>query len=169
MRLFVAVWPPPEIVKRLESLDRPAVDGLRWTTAEQWHVTLRFLGDADVVAAKDAFGRMSAAGHTTAELGPVSGRFGRRVLHVAVSGLEGLAAAAGAATSGVGRAPDGRPFSGHVTLARARDRRGVNLRPLAGVAVAGSWPVGEVSLVASHLGGRGPARYEVVETLSLQG
>ncbi|MDP8975857.1 MAG: RNA 2',3'-cyclic phosphodiesterase [Actinomycetota bacterium] len=170
MRLFIAVWPPPEIIERLNGLDRPEVDGLRWTTAEQWHVTLRFLGDADVVAARDAFGRISA-GPTTAELGPVTGRFGRRVLHGPVSGLEGLAAAATAATADVGKAPDSRPFTGHVTLARARDRRGVDLRPLAGVSISGSWPVREVSLVASHLGGRGPARYEVVESLelSLQG
>lgn len=137
MRLFVAVWPPPEIVERLKSLERPEVDGLRWTMADQWHVTLRFLGEADEVAARDAFGRISTAEPTTAELGPTTGRFGRRVLHVPVTGLEGLATAAVAATAGVGTAPDSRPFSGHVTLARARDRRGVDLRPLAGVAVAG--------------------------------
>ncbi|HSH60543.1 MAG TPA: RNA 2',3'-cyclic phosphodiesterase [Acidimicrobiales bacterium] len=167
MRLFVAVWPSPEIIERLNGLERPDVDGLRWTTADQWHVTLRFLGDADDVAAKDAFGWISAGGPTTAELGPVTGRFGRRVLHVPVAGLEELAAAAVAATAGVGKAPDSRPFSGHVTLGRARDRRGVDLRPVAGVAVAGRWDVSEITLVASHLGGRGPARYEVVETLAL--
>ncbi len=167
MRLFVAVWPPTEIIERLSGLDRPHIDGLRWTTAEQWHVTLRFLGDADEVAAKEAFGRISADGPTTAELGPVTGRFGRRVLHVPVSGLERLAAAAVAATADVGMAPDSRPFTGHVTLARARDRRGVDLRPLSDMAVIGTWEVGEVTLVASHLGGRGPSRYEVVETLAL--
>ena len=169
MRLFVAVWPPPEIIERLNGLDRPEVDGLRWTTAEQWHVTLRFLGDADEVAARDAFGRIGTAEPTTAELGPATGRFGRRVLHVPVAGLGELAVAAEAATAGVGTAPDGRPFAGHVTLARARDRRGVDLRPLTGMVVAGRWDVNEVALVASRLGGGGPARYEVVETRLLQG
>lgn len=167
MRLFVAVWPPAEIIERLNGLERPDVDGLRWTTADQWHVTLRFLGDADDGAAKEAFGRMSAGGPTTAELGPVTGCFGRRVLHVPVAGLKELAAAAVVATADVGTAPDSRPFTGHVTLARARERRGVDLRPLAGMAVTGRWEVGEVTLVASHLGGRGPSRYEVVETLAL--
>ncbi len=31
---------------RSAALDRPHVEGLRWTTGDQWHVTLRFLGDA---------------------------------------------------------------------------------------------------------------------------
>ncbi len=47
MRLFVAVWPPPEVVAVLASLDRPVVDGVRWTTQEQWHVTIRFLGSVE--------------------------------------------------------------------------------------------------------------------------
>ena len=167
MRLFVAVWPPPEIVATLDGLQRPEVDGLRWTTPEQWHVTLRFLGDVDERVAREAFVRLAAAGPVTAQLGPATGRFGRRVLHVPVAGLDGLAAASVSATADVGAPPDDRPFAGHVTLARARERRGVDLRPLAGVPVTGTWAVTEVTLVASRLGGRGPARYEVVETLAL--
>ena len=49
-----------------------------------------------------------------------------------------------------------------LTLARVRDRRGIDLRSLCGEPVTGSWAVGEVCLVASHLGGGGPARYETV-------
>ena len=101
-------------------------------------------------------------------MGPATGRFGRRVLHVPVHGLEDLAAATVEATAGVGLPPDRRPFAGHLTLARARDRRGVDLRPLSGVPVGGRWPVEELTLVASRLGGRAPARYEVMETLPLR-
>ena len=54
MRLFVAVWPTPAVVEELGALPRPAAPGLRWTTADQWHVTLRFLGDADPGEAADA-------------------------------------------------------------------------------------------------------------------
>ena len=58
MRLFVAAWPPADVVEALRGLDRPVVTGMRWTTADQWHVTLRFLGDVDdpapVVAALTA-------------------------------------------------------------------------------------------------------------------
>ncbi len=166
MRLFVAVWPPPEVVQELAALPRLDVPGLRWTPADHWHVTLRFLGSVEEQAARDAFGRIEA-GAPEVRLGPETGRFGRRVLHVPVHGLEGVAAAVGAATARLGQSGDERPFHGHLTLARARDRRGVDLRPLAGVPVSGSWLVEEVFLVASHLGGGRPARYEVVERLCL--
>ena len=148
------------------------MDGLRWTGPEQWHVTLRFLGEVDgeaVPVARAAFRGISVEESVTAELGPATGRFGRRVLHAPVAGLETLAAATVVATAGVGKAPDTRPFAGHITLARARDRRGVDLRPLAGVPLAGRWTVGEARLVASELSGSGPARYEVVETLPVGG
>ncbi len=165
MRLFVAVWPPPRVIEALAALPRPDVAGLRWTSPEQWHVTLRFLGDCDEVAAIEAFRRIALEREVEASLGPGTGRFGRRVLHVPVHGLEDVAAATVVATAGVGLPPDSRPFVGHITLGRARDRRGVDLRPLAGVAVSGSWTVRELTLVASRLGGNQPARYEVVATL----
>ncbi len=168
-RLFLAVWPPPEVLEALAALPRPDVAGLRWTTAEQWHVTLRFLGDADEVAAREAFDRTAVGPEVAARLGPLTGRFGRRVLHVPVHGLEGLAAATLEATAGVGLAPGTRPFAGHITLARARGRRGVDLRPLAGKVVSGRWAVDELTLVASHLGGAGPSRYEVVARRTLGG
>ncbi|MGH9152348.1 MAG: hypothetical protein ACRD03_08130, partial [Acidimicrobiales bacterium] len=98
-----------------------------------------------------------------AVLGPATGRFGRRVLHLPVAGLDDLAAAVVAATAGVGEPPEDRPLAGHLTLARARDRRGADLAPLSGYAVGGRWAVPEVALVASRPG-RGGARYEVVET-----
>lgn len=171
MRAFVAVWPPPDVVESLAGLPRPEVGGLRWTTPEQWHVTLRFLGEVEEEAATEAFDSIVASGPVSAELGPVTGRFGRRILHVPVSGLEGLAAATVAATAGIGHPPEDRRFAGHITLARARHPRGVELRPLAGAPIAGRWVVPEITLVASRLGGavdRG-ARYEVVRTLVLRG
>ncbi len=169
MRLFVAVWPPAEVVARLAALPRPEVAGLRWTTPDHWHITLRFLGEAGVEEAAAAFRTIEAPGRVTAEAGPCTGRFGRRVLHVPVAGLEDVADATVEATAGVGEPPPPRPFAGHLTLARARDRRGVDLRPLSGMPVDGRWPVEELTLVASHLGGRAPARYEVVEALPLEG
>ncbi|HYA68550.1 MAG TPA: 2'-5' RNA ligase family protein [Acidimicrobiales bacterium] len=45
MRAFVAVAVPPEVTEILAALERPSFDHLRWTTPEQWHVTLRFLGE----------------------------------------------------------------------------------------------------------------------------
>jgi 2'-5' RNA ligase len=162
MRLFVAVWPPPAVVERLAALARPDVPGLRWTGPDQWHVTLRFLGSQDLDGILPQFDRVEIHLHPReAVLGPSTGRFGRRIVHVPVSGLDDLAAAVRPLPSGE-RAD--RPFVGHITLARARDQRGVDHRCLVSIVdapFAASFPVTEVTLVASHLG-RGPARYEVV-------
>lgn len=174
-RLFVAVWPPAAVVDRVEALERTEVAGLRWTDRRQWHVTLRFLGRSDVDDARQALADMALPGMPApdqalpvqAVLGPAVGRFGHRVLHVPVSGLEGVAAAVVAATSGVGKAPDGRPFAGHLTLARVAREAAVDLRSLAGQAITASWPVTEVTLVESRLSSAGPT-YEVVERVALR-
>lgn len=159
MRLFVAVWPPPDVVERLAALARPDVPGLRWTGPDQWHVTLRFLGSQEVDEILPMFNGLELPLRPReAVLGPSTGRFGRRIVHVPVSGLDDLAAAVRPLPSGE-RAD--RPFAGHITLARARDRRGVDLRSIVDVPCSASFPVTEVTLVASRLG-RGPAQYEVV-------
>jgi 2'-5' RNA ligase len=165
-RLFVAVWPPDDVFDLIGALPRPDVEGLRWTKRDQWHVTLRFIGSVELEDAAGAFRRISALA-TTARLGPEVGRFGKRVLHVPVQGLESVAAAVVEATGEIGRPPEPRPFNGHVTLARARDRRrGVDLRSLTGTPITATWPLTEVCLVESHLHPHG-ANYEVVETVSL--
>lgn len=161
-RLFVAVWPPAGILDLLAGLDRPAVDGVRWTTREQWHVTLRFLGpvpDAEPVA--EALAGLPALPPASAVLGPAVGRFGQRILHVPVGGLDALAAGVVAATADVGRPPEDRPFNGHVTLARVAKHGSVDLRPLTRAPIAGEWAVGAVCLVESRLSPHG-ARYEVL-------
>jgi RNA 2',3'-cyclic 3'-phosphodiesterase len=165
-RLFVAVSPPEDVLDRVAALDRPEVAGLRWTDRGQWHVTLRFLGRVDDVSAAAEALRGVRAAPTVAFLGPAVGRFGHRVLHVPVAGLGAVAAAVVAATAHVGEPPEERPFAGHLTLARVTGRTKVDLRPLAGQPVEGSWPVDEVCLVASHLSRRG-ARYETLERVGL--
>ena len=145
MRLFLAVWPSPEVVDTLRALPRPDIAGVRWTTEDQWHVTLRFLGEselADGIAALDAAAEGRA---TTAVMGPATARLGRRVLMVPVAGLEHLVEV------------------GHLTLARGK--RGVPAS-LAGTPVTGEWPVEEVTLVQSRLHPKG-ARYEVLERRTL--
>jgi 2'-5' RNA ligase len=160
----VAVWPPAEVLDRVEALERPEVAGLRWTDRRQWHVTLRFLGRADVDAARRALAEVTLGGPVPVEavLGPEVGRFGHRVLHVPVSGLEGLARAVVAATAGVGEPPEDRPFAGHLTLGRVARGAGVDLRNLTGQAITGRWPPTEVDLVESRLSSEG-ASYQVVE------
>ena len=146
----------------LEGLPRPTLPGVRWTGRAQWHVTLRFVGDAEVDAVSAALRGVRAAA-TDAELGPRTQRLGRGVLCVHVGGLEDVAAAVIAATAGLGRPPDHRTFRGHITLARVEGRARPPLTDLPG----STWPVATFALVRSHLGS-GPARYETVATWPLQ-
>jgi 2'-5' RNA ligase len=173
-RLFVAVWPPPELHGRLQRLERPDVPGVRWTTEDQWHVTLRFLGDvgdldsgggrqvmSDLTSAlgKAAAGQAPLAASVAARPRPL----GDRVWVLSVTGLDGLAAAVVAATRSVvpPGAPDRRRFQGHLTLARARRPGGLaGLGALAWPDLGGPWPVGEITLVTSLLRSDG-ARYQI--------
>jgi 2'-5' RNA ligase len=169
-RLFVAVWPPPDVVDQIAARARPTVIGLRWTGPDQWHVTLRFFGwvddQAEVSAALAA--AVSGLAPVEATVGPSVGRFGHRVLHVPVEGLGQLAAAVVTATAGLGKPPEDRAFSGHLTLARVGRGARVNLRALAGEPVNARWPVSDVTLVESRLSPAG-ARYEMVERFPLTG
>jgi len=167
-RLFVAVWPPPDVVDRIASLPRPSVPGVRWTGREQWHVTLRFLGRVDEIDPVNEALAGVVAPPLEAAVGPEVGRFGQRVLHVPVDGLAPLATAVVAATAGLGEPPEDRPFAGHLTLARVRRGARVDLRPLAGSPIDGRWPVTELTLVESRLGGAG-ARYDIVRRYPLTG
>jgi 2'-5' RNA ligase len=161
MRLFVAVWPPSLVLEEIARLPRPVVPDVRWTTRDQWHVTLRFLGE--VASFEEVVESLSATSLPVAEaeLGQVVRRLGSGVLCVDVHGLGPVAEAVTTATAAMGRPPESRAFHGHLTLARA-GRRGPDLRSLAGTPVQPSrFAVRLVAVVQSHLG-RAGARYETV-------
>ena len=161
MRLFVAVWPPAPVLSEVGRVARPAAPGLRWTTADQWHVTLRFLGEVPELGPV-----VNALEHATlpvadAQLAASVRRLGPSVLCVDVQGLGQLADAVTAATAAIGRRPEARRFHGHLTLARS-SRRGPDLRRLSGAEIVPlRFPVRSVAVVRSHLG-RAGARYETV-------
>jgi len=159
VRLFVAVRPPGDVLDAVAALARPDRPGVRWTTRDQWHVTLRFLGevdDPDPVAAALAAAPLPPA---TAAVGPRVATLGSGVVSLPVAGLDALAAAVGDATAAWGRPPEHRPFRGHLTLARTgRDRR-TRPRTLAGEDLTARFTVPDVRLIRSHLGPAG-ARYE---------
>jgi 2'-5' RNA ligase len=169
-RLFVAVWPPDGLIEQVRALDRPRRAGLRWTTEDQWHVTLRFFGRVD--AAGETALRAGLAATATASAvaevaaGPAPRALGRGVWVLPVQGLETLAAAVAVATAVAGRPPPARPFRGHITLARARHPKA--LSGLTRSPVAARWSVTEITLVRSDLQPEG-ARYEVLDRWSLPG
>ncbi len=159
----MAVWPPDDVLDRVAALPRPAVDGLRWTGREHWHVTLRFLGPVpELDPVVEALAELPPAGPTTATVGPATDRFDQRVLHVPVDGLEEFAAAVVDATAHLGKPADDRPFHGHLTLARVARHAKADLRPLTGAPVEARWEVDSVCLVESRLHPAG-ARYEVLD------
>jgi RNA 2',3'-cyclic 3'-phosphodiesterase len=157
LRLFVAAWPPPAVMRLLDTLARPEMARLRWTEPETWHVTLRFLGSTEREPVEEAL-RDASLPIAEARLGPASRRLGRGALVVPVTGLDELAGAVVTATAELGRPPEARGFHGHLTLARARDRVPAEL---INVPLSARWTVDEVALVASTLHPHG-ARYEVV-------
>lgn len=162
-RLFVAVIPPANVLDLLAGIPREARSDVRYTTREQWHVTLRFLGDADIDEARAALSRVDAAA-AEAVLGPRVERLGRSVAMVPCAGLDSLAAEVRRATADIEHPVEvARGFVGHLTIARMKSARGC---PATGFAVDASFPVSEVHLVRSHLS-RDGSRYEIVASRSL--
>jgi 2'-5' RNA ligase len=164
-RLFVAVRPPPVVLDQLDALPRPAGPGVRWVPPAQWHVTVRFLGEADEEPVAAALERASLVltgrSAPVATLGPRVSRLGRQVICVPVGGLSALAEVVNGATTGLGAAADPGPFRGHLTLGRLKHRGACGL---AGHPVEARFAVTELELVRSVLGHDG-ARHEVVRTV----
>lgn len=164
-RLFIGVYPPPDVVDQLRSLPREEMSGVRWVPEEQWHITLRFLGNADEGEAVAAFDDLGGHPEVIAELGPHISRLGRDVVCIPAGGLSSLAAHVARVTADVGEPVDPRPFAGHLTLARIRGRGTCGL---AGERFEASFPVGELVLVRSTLGPTG-ARHEQLASRPVAG
>lgn len=163
-RLFVALWPPADVLDQIEALPRQDRSGVRWTTRDQWHVTLRFLGRADVEVVEPA---LRALGHppVQAVIGGRVGRLGTAALVVQVAGVDSLAAAVLEATASAVPVPAARDerFIGHLTLARLQ---GARAGGLVDSLTDATWLADEVALVESILGS-GPAIYRTVATVPL--
>lgn len=166
-RLFMAVWPPRDVIDALGDLPRPSLPGVRWTAAGRLHVTLRFFGDVAEGAHEGAVmeaveGALAGErlGQVDVRMGPGVERLGRGVLVVPARGLEGLAARFAGATAHVGQPPPDRPFRGHVTVARYRGEPPDGYAPPFGARFA----VTEIALVRSHP----PGTYTDVATFALR-
>jgi RNA 2',3'-cyclic 3'-phosphodiesterase len=155
VRLFVAVAPPDDVLDQVAALARPERPGVRWTTREQWHVTLRFLGEVAEPATVEAALRGTSLPSARMRIGPAVAALGRHVVMLPVDGLEELAAVVHAATAAVGEV-DHRPYRGHLTLARVK--RG-STAALTGQGFDAEAPVEHVELLRSRLGPDG-AQYE---------
>ena len=158
-RLFIAVWPPEEVVADLTHLARKDQRGVRFVPPENWHITLRFLGDADPAEVIGAVDRATLpAAH--ARIGPGVDVFAERALVIPVSGLDDLAATIVGATARIGE-PARKRFAGHLTVARVKAN--VPMPRALGALVSAAFDVEEIALVQSRLDPEG-ARYETLES-----
>ena len=170
MRLFVAVVPPPAVLADLAAALAPYRAGrnshdLGWTSPEDWHLTLAFLGEVPAATVDRLGPRLEQTGArhrpfplALAGAGAFPSAGDARVLWCGLAGdrraLDDLATAVAAAATQAGATrPDaGRPFSPHLTLAyRGRvpaDVRGLvaALSPYEGP----PWPVDGLELIESR-------------------
>ena len=158
MRLFVAVWPPDDVLEQLRGVARPATPSVRWSGEEQWHVTLRFLGSVDDVdGVVDALTAVDQPA-VQVTVGPATTRLGHAVLVLPVRGLDDLAHALPLDLD--------KPFRGHLTLARAANKQDMP-RSLEGTPFDASWTATSFSLVRSQTKPSG-AVYTDVATFPLR-
>jgi len=156
-RLFIAVWPPEEVVADLLALPRKDQRGVRFVDPDHWHVTLRFLGDANPDATEAALDGIEIAA-TRVRLGPAVDVLAERALVVPVDGLDAVAREVATRTRDLGERSR-RRFVGHLTIAR--------LKPFAampralGAMVHAEFDLAEIALVQSQLHPDG-ARYTTI-------
>lgn len=119
-RMYLAVRPPPEVIDIVSDLPTQPLRGVRYTRRDQWHITLRFLGDVERNDALAALAELQAP-TATATLGPSVQLLGTRVIMIPATGLDDVADAVADTFDGVGE-PNDRDFAGHLTLARLKGR-----------------------------------------------
>lgn len=164
-RLFVAIWPDPAARESLSTLVDAARGALpdpdlRWQPPQRWHVTLAFLGPADLPRATERVAALRLPAPEPLRLAG-AGSFGP-VLWVGVEHGTWLAALVHDLQAAL-RVED-RRFRAHVTVARARGRdpRATTRAalPLLAAHRGPQWAPDALTLVRSVTG---PSpRYEVV-------
>jgi RNA 2',3'-cyclic 3'-phosphodiesterase len=126
-RLFTALEIPRHIGDSL-AIMRGGLPGARWIDPDNYHLTLRFIGDIDDALARDIAGLLGRVQRRPFELrldGLTSfgGRKPRAVVATAahVAPLFELQAEHERLLQRMGLEPEGRKYIPHVTLARLRD------------------------------------------------
>lgn len=177
LRLFVAIDPPGTIATVLEEALAPArllAPDEKWSHLSKLHLTLVFLGNLPASSVEPIGAALARAAAGVSPFGihvRGAGTFGRgnraRVLWVGVDGGQDLLRLQGAVAAEMeafGHHEE-RPYSPHLTLARARAPRGSPALVAARDALLGldlgSFPAEELLLYRSELSPQG-ARYSVL-------
>lgn len=126
-RLFTGVEIPPDVAQALSGM-RGGLPGARWIDPENYHVTLRFIGDVDDDVADEVELLLGRVRRTRFELrldGLTS--FGSKKPRAVVASVAPSPALMEAQAEQermmqrIGLEPEGRKYTPHVTLARLRD------------------------------------------------
>lgn len=177
MRLFVALSLPDEVRDRLADLE-DRLPGARWVPPENYHITLRFIGEADGGLADDIDAELtSLSGEGFAVSLAGLGSFGEgqktRALYARVEPSEPLSRLQQKVENALQRAgckPEGRKFKPHVTLAYFKGVLGPELELFTirhALFRAGPFTVTDFVLYQSFLSGEGAIyREEAVYPLS---
>ncbi len=126
MRLFVGLELPWELRQRVAMLAAAGIPGARWVPAENYHVTLRFIGEAPRYLAEEIDHALAALQSpaftlTLAGIGTFAKGGRSQMLWLGVDRtemLERLQAKIETALQRCGLEPERRRFQPHVTLAR---------------------------------------------------
>jgi len=177
IRLFVAVYPPPDIRARLAGLCAGITDA-RWVSPENMHLTLRFIGEVEEPRLEDIGYelrgiRAASFPLTLAGVGHFENRGRVRAIWAGVQPspeLVELQHRVDAAIRRAGLGTEGRRFSPHVTLARLKNAKpdAVGRWLQANGAFRGfPFDVSEFTLFASHQG-KEAAVYQPLEDYPLR-
>ncbi len=188
MRLFVAL-PIPDPVKQQalrwqeELRDATADASIRWATADQFHLTLKFLGEVVPARLEALLAAARAACQGVKPFDLHAGRAGffpndrnPRVLwaglHCESGALQGLQAALESRLAEFAEKQENRPFSPHLTLARLKQVPPAQARLLAARVKAlsdrrlGEWRADCVRVMQSELHPAG-SRHTCLEEIGL--
>ncbi len=182
-RCFVAVPIDAALRSSLEKaraawLERPDLQGLRWTDPARWHLTLAFLGDIEREAVPGVVERAGhvASGHVplrlpTGGLGAFRSAMAARVAWYGIADPDGRLAELARDLAEVLELGTDDGYTPHLTLARAREGT-VDLRGWIGDA-GGTVPsavlvADRLEVMRSHRAHGSPA-YETLAVLPLEG
>ena len=125
-RLFTALEVPPHVAESLARL-RGGIPNARWIDIENYHVTLRFIGDVDDAFARDAANALAGVARPalTVRLDQLASFGGDRPRAIVArarpdSALLELQAEQERLLRRLGADPEPRKYAPHVTLARLR-------------------------------------------------
>jgi RNA 2',3'-cyclic 3'-phosphodiesterase len=186
IRLFIAILLPQAVENAVESAQEHirALDtarSVRWTEAQNIHLTLKFLGDTDPRQVDIVSAAMGEAAQgfkpfslSIAGLGGFPNLKKPRIVWAGVHGeldtLHGLRDAVERTVSPLGYPTEDRPFSPHLTLGRSRREAGFAALNALGTAIAAldvgeiaTWRVSKLSLMRSDLRPEGAIYKEIAK------